>query len=321
MKKKTFVWMVMGLAVIVVIALGFIFVNAGKSQGYRMMQVYQIKGDATIDRETIGVMNAYENLNLISGDKVEIAQESYMRLKVDEDKYVLAEAGSIFQIMAAGSKESGKTEIQLEQGAVTIEVQNKLSDAASFEVTTPNSVMAVRGTVFRISAETDENGEPITRITVLEGTVSVQKKDESGKLSDEQVVGYGNEAIVYKEAQDLQIKILDEISTTELPLEVLEFLQEIAIQRRELSITSDEIKELIDQMENKETETEETEGTETETEVCTVTFIYQGNVFATQTVEQGGKVSKPLLQPSSTGRWNFDFDTPIYEDMQIEFTE
>lgn len=314
MKKKTFVWMVMGLAVIVVIALGFIFINAGKSQGYRMMQVYQIKGDATIDRETIGVMNAYENLNLISGDKVEIAQESYMRLKVDEDKYVLAEAGSIFQIMAAGSKESGKTEIQLEQGAVTIEVQNKLSDAASFEVTTPNSVMAVRGTVFRISAETDENGEPITRITVLEGTVSVQKKDESGKLSDEQVVGYGNEAIVYKEAQDLQIKILDEISTTELPLEVLEFLQEIATQRRELSITSDEIKELIDQMENKETEAEETE-------VCTVTFIYQGNVFATQTVEQGGKVSKPLLQPSSTGRWNFDFDTPIYEDMQIEFAE
>ncbi len=53
----------------------------------------------------------------------------------------------------------------------------------------------------------------------------------------------------------------------------------------------------------------------------TVTFTYQGKVFATQTVEEGGKVSKPVLMPASGGTWNVDFDAQIYEDMQIEFTE
>lgn len=311
MKKKNIILMVVGVAVLGLIALGLFFMNAGKTEGYRMMQVYQIEGDATIERENVGVMDAYENLNLISGDKVKVAQDSYMRLKVDEDKYVLAEAGSVFHIYATGSKDSGKTDIQLEQGAVTVEVQNKLSDDASFEVTTPNSVMAVRGTVFRISADVDENGEPITKIAILEGSVSVQKKDESGKLSDEQIVGSGNEAIVYKDAQDLQIKILDEISTTDIPLEVLEFLQEIATKRRELSITTEEIKELIEQLDKEVVEKV----------TYTVTFTYQGNVFATQTVEEGGKVSKPALMPAPSGKWNFDFDTPIYEDTQIEFTE
>lgn len=311
MKKKNTILMLVGVAVVGIIALGLFFMNAGKDEGYRMMQVYQIEGTATIERENVGIMDAYENLNLISGDKVKVEQDSYMRLKVDEDKYMLVEAGSIFNIYATGSDNSGKTDIQLEQGAVTVEVQNKLSDDASFEVTTPNSVMAVRGTVFRISADVDENGEPITKIAILEGSVSVQKKDESGELSDEQIVGSGNETIIYKDAQDVQIKIVDEISTTDIPLEVLEFLQEIATERRELSITGEEIKELIEQLGK--------EGVEEV--VYTVTFIYQGNVFATQTVEEGGKVSKPVLMPAPDGKWNFDFATPIYEDTQIEFTE
>lgn len=312
MKKKATVFVIAGILTIGIIALILFSVNAGKDKGYRMMQVYQIEGNTTIERENVGTMDAYENLNLISGDKVKVSQNSYMRLKVDEDKYILAEENSIFYIYATGTKKGEKTDIQLERGSITVEVQNKLADVDSFEVTTPNSVMAVRGTVFRIGTDVDENGETITKIAILEGSVSVQKRDENGKLSDKQIVDSGTEAIVYKDANDLQIQIVDEMSTIDIPVEVLEFLQEIIENGRELTLDSEEIKELIEQLDSKEI---------TELENYTVSFMYHGNVFATQTVEEGGKAVCPMLSPAPSGRWNFDFSESIYEDIEIEFVE
>lgn len=413
MKKKGIIIAV--VVVVVLAALGIFFLGSGKEEGYRMMQVYQISGKAMVERENVGTMDAFENLNLITGDKVEVAEDSYMRLKVDDDKYVLAEAGSVFKIYAMGSTDNGRTNIELEKGAVTVEVQNKLSDDASFEVTTPNSVMAVRGTVFRISLDVDEAGEPITKIAVFEGEVSVQKKDENGNLSKEQSGKSGNEIIVYEEVEELQIKILGEISFTDIPVEVLEFLQEIT-ERRELSITSEEIKELIDNQvktsqddgllndeaeddesqndtsqdddsqDNKpqnnkpqnnkpqsnkaqddgsqsgklqnddsqnddtqddvapddesqddtvpddesqddaapddESQNDEPQDNETvETTTYTVTFTYQGNVFATQVVEAGKTAKKPTLMPAKSGNWMFDFTTPIEDNIVIKFEE
>ncbi len=312
MKKKGII--IAAVGVVVLAALGIFFLGSGKEEGYRMMQVYQVSGKATIERENVGTMDAFENLNLLTGDMVDIATDSYMRLKVDEDKFVLAEAGSLFKISATGSADSGRTDIQLEKGSLTVEVQNKLSDDASFEVTTPNSVMAVRGTVFRISTDVDEAGESITKIAILEGEVSVQYKDENGDLSEEQIVDSGCEAIIYKDAEDFKIEILDEISFTDIPVEVLEFLQEIAKERRELVITSEEIKELI---ENQKSEGDKN----TENTTYTVTFTYQGKVFATQVVEAGETAKKPTLMPAKSGNWNFDFSTPIEEDIIIEFLE
>lgn len=353
MKKKGILIAIAG--VVVLAALGIFFFVSNKEEGYRMMQVYQVSGQATIERENIGLMDAFENLNLLTGDKVEVAAESFMRLKVDEDKFVFAEAGSEFKIKATGSENSGKTNIELEKGAVTVEVQNKLADDEAFEVTTPNSVMAIRGTVFRISADVDEAGEPITRISILEGEVSVQKKDENGNLTEEQSIVSGSEAIIYKEADEVKITIVDEISITEFPVEVLEFLKEISTERRELVISSEEIQNLIEKLEgdseegdsqeepekgdseegdsqegepeqddseandSQEEDVQENEADDTTT--YTVTFMYQGKVFATQTVKAGEMVSKPKLMPAPSGKWNFDFSTPIESDIVIEFVE
>ena len=71
-----------------------------------------------------------------------------MRLKLDDDKYILVEENSILTIVAEGTKEDSKTAIHLEQGAITNEIQNKLNPNSSYEVTTPNSVMAVREPYF-----------------------------------------------------------------------------------------------------------------------------------------------------------------------------
>lgn len=282
------------------------FAGCGKKDGFRLIQVYEVNGQATIDREKVGSMDAYENLNLVSGDKVTTMIESYLRLKLDEDKYLLAEENTIMELVATGDAKKSRTNINLLQGGVTIQVDNKLEEDASFEVTTPNSVMAIRGTVFRVTTDVDEKGNPITKVAIFEGAVGVQKKDAEGNVTEETLVPESKEAIIYIDNEEEVLVILDEIEVSELPVEVLEFLKEISEGGRELSISLEEIEEAIE---------------EAEKEVFTVTFTYNGKVFGTQEVLEGELATEPTLMPAPSGSWVYDFTTPITADTEIEFVE
>lgn len=294
------------ISVVVVALIGIIAFFLGKDEGYRLIQVYQVNGEATIERENVGSMEAYENLNLLSGDKVTTMAESNLRLKLDEDKFLFAEADTIMELVATGDAKSSRTNINLLQGAVTIEVQNKLEESASFEVTTPNAVMAVRGTVFRINTDVDEEGNPITKVMIFEGVVGVQKVNENGEISEETLIPESKEAIIYIENEEEVLVILDEIDVSELPVEVLEFLKEIIEGGRELSISLEDIDLAIEDA-NKE--------------VFTVSFTYNGSVFGTQEVKEGELATKPTLMPAPSGSWDFDFSTPITADTEIRFIE
>lgn len=301
---------VIPIVVLIIVAGIAAIMLLGNEEGYRLIQVYQVNGEVTLERENIGKMDAYENLNLISGDALETFEESYSRLKLDEDKYILVEQGSKIGIYATGDEKSSKTDIRLDKGAVTVEVENKLNEDSSFEVTTPNAVMAIRGTVFRITTDADEEGEPITRITIFEGAVTVQKKTEDGTLSEETPIDSGKEAIIYEDNDEEILVILDEIDETLLPKEVLEFLQEEVVRDDHEIVYSDEkIVELLEKLD------------ETEKEVYTVTFTYDGKIFGTQEVVDGELASRPKLKPAASGNWNYDFSKPITEDTTIEFVE
>lgn len=311
-KKQMNINLKIVIPVVAVVIVGIIaaVLLLGKEDGYRSIQVYQVNGQVTLERENIGEMDAYENLNLISGDALETFIESFSRLKLDEDKYVLVEQDSKIAIYATGDEKNSKTDIRLDKGAITVEVENKLNEDSSFEVTTPNAVMAIRGTVFRISADVDENGEPITRITIFEGAVTVQKKAADGTLSEETQIESGKEAIIYDQNGEEILEILEGVDETLLPKEVLEFLQEEVVRDDHEIIYSDEkIVELIEKLEKKEDV------------VYTVTFMYNGTVFGTQEVLEGECVSRPKLKPAVSGDWDFDFEKPITEDTTIEFVE
>lgn len=303
------------IALIGIIAVLFL----GKEDGYRMIQVYEVNGEATINRPAVGDMDAYENLNLLSGDKMTTMLKSYTRLKLDEDKYLLAEEDSIIELVATGDEKKSKTSINLLKGAVTIEVQNKLNEDSTFEVTTPNSVMAVRGTVFRVKVDVDEGGNPITKVSIFEGAVGVQKKDKDGNLTEEEVIPESKDALIYDENGEEVLIVLDEIDVSDIPLEALNFLEEIIEGGRELTIPLEEIKEAIDSIEQEEIEDDDE--VVQEEKVFTVTFTYKGSVFGTQQVKDGELASKPKLMPAPSGHWDFDFGTPITEDSEIKFVD
>lgn len=229
MTKKTGIVIGAVLAIVVVVAIGCVVLTGGKSETYRSIMVYQINGNATITRERVGEMAAYENLMLQSGDTVAVASDSSLRLKLDDDKYLLAEQDTRMNIVADGDDENAKTYIDLQQGSVTSEIQNKLKSGASYEVNTPNSIMAVRGTIFRVEVEPKENGESNTKLTVFQGTVGVRQVLPDGTVSNEEVkVEAGNELMV--EGVQTAAETLGEpteIDFDSLPSVITQYLEEL----------------------------------------------------------------------------------------------
>lgn len=64
---------------------------------------------------------------------------------------------------------------------------------------------------------------------------------------------------------------------------------------------------------------EETTETTNQKSEYTVTFLYNGAVFGTQTVKAGACAQEPSLMPEAGGSWDYDFSKPVTEDITIEW--
>lgn len=260
MTGKTKAMIIIG-AIVAVAAVAAIIIAVVMTlpSGYRQIKIYQVNGNATLEREKIGEMDAYENLAMQEKDLLKVAQKSSVRLQMDEDKYALAEADTVLSITAEGKGDKTRTDINLQQGAVTIEIQNKLSEGSTYQVTTPNSVMAVRGTVFRVALTTDEKGRPKTKLDVFEGSVAINKvtvneKGETVVSKEEFVTEKGQQIIVYvteTEGEDgedgeIIIEVVEEPEYDDIPEDTLIFLKEVIVEnQRELNLTEGDIDLLL----------------------------------------------------------------------------
>ena len=195
---------------------------------YRSILLYEIEGTAKIEREGTGKFNGTENLYLESGDQLTVEPESFTRLRLDEDKYVMVEENSALSIEAAGTMESSRTKINLTKGAIVNEIQNPLSAGSTYEVMTPNSIMAVRGTIFRVEIDCDENGELFTKVTVFDGQVSSRLIYPDGTMEEEVLTGNGKEVMIHSN-QELTEYLGEErdIKYDEIPEDSLHAIQEM----------------------------------------------------------------------------------------------
>ena len=181
-KKKIYAIAATATAAAAVIVLAVVLLlRAGGQESYRSIRIVELDGGVTIDREGVGNLEASVNMNLTSGDRISTSADSYVVLRLDDDKYMmLGEQGAI-QVVASGDASNSRTEIYLESGSVLNEIQNPLSQDSSYEIITPNATMSVRGTVF----ETRNNVESGNmEVLVYEGNVAVA-------LSDSEPVLYG----------------------------------------------------------------------------------------------------------------------------------
>ncbi len=298
-KKKAFIIAVIALAVLAVAAT-VIFLKVFKKDEYRILKVFEFEGVAKVVRDQIGEIEPYVNMVLESGDDITL-ESGKMCLQADEDKYIYLEEGTEIVLKASGNSASSKTTIELLDGAITNDIQNKLLNESTYEINTPNSTMSVRGTVFRVYVYY-KDGVKYTKVSVFDGKVTTRLKYKDGTFSDKTVdVEKGKEVLIYEDDKTTDyVSDPTDIDYSDLPDYVLELLIGVIDEGRELIPTREELEALL-------------------SKIVTVRFMYKGQEFGTQTVAKGGKAVRPKLKPAESGDWNFDFSKTIEEDTVIEW--
>lgn len=299
--KKKMILVSAAVLLIAVVVIIVLFVVLNKKDAYRIVKVYEVSGEATITRDGVGEIEAYQDMVLESGDTV-VVKSGKMTLRLDDDKYVYVESDTEFKLVAEGDSANSKTSIELSYGAITNDIQNALSEDSTYEVNTPNSNMSVRGTIYRVYTYYVD-GVRYTKVSVFEGEVDSYLRYADGSLSkDSVIITNGNEVIIYDD--DTNTDYLSDpgaINYDDLPEDVINLLRKIMENGENVGNSSD-----------KDT-TSEANGS------FTVTFMYNGSVFGTQTVEKGGQASVPSLAPAQSGSWDFDFSKEITGDTTIEW--
>jgi len=266
MKKNT----LMALCLVLALLLILCGCAGEKEEAYRMIQVLEVSGSVSVERASMGALDVYEGMRLESGDKITVGTESWLKIKMDEDKYALVEPGSVLRLEATGNSSDSKTVLHLEAGAVSNRLEEKLSDASSYEVNTPNSTMAVRGTVFRVEVTIDEDGVSISNVSVYGGSVATHLVYPDGTVDEEHMAVllvdgtaaqmWGNDVLSGYVTTDAELELDD------LRLETLEFLREAQEAGQDLEIPSEELEDLIAALEQEPGEEETAASTEKTTE-------------------------------------------------------
>ena len=168
-KCKNRIWII-SLLLLAVIALVGTLKLCNRQEGYRTIKVVEVSGK-------VGVVNngveyeAYPGMVLSEGYSIITSTGSYVRLALDGDKYIRLEEGSKAVFDKLGVLGSGKTTINIERGTIVSEIVKPLKVDESYIINTPNAILAVRGTMFKVEVSVDKNGERNTDVYTFGGAV------------------------------------------------------------------------------------------------------------------------------------------------------
>lgn len=269
--KKVWISICVALAVLASVVVIFMLKKENNNEAYRLIKVYEVDGDAKVQREEIDVIEVYVDMKLQSQDIVNTYEESYLQLKLDDDKYVLLEPQTKIHLEATGTSKDSKTKIYLEEGAIVNCIRDALSEKSTYEVYTPNSTMAIRGTTFRVETYV-EDGITYTSLSVYEGTVGCRLIFPDGTLDDEVLVQAGKHVNIIGNDKTTEYEGEEEKVIYEtLRLKVLEFLKIRLENGVKLSIPKEELSSLIENYFKEETQETHSENEETESSDETTT--------------------------------------------------
>lgn len=186
------------LVTVVVVAAAAIVYMVTKEETYRTISIEELTGTTLVCAEGKEAANAYAGMHLYSGDDVSVQKESDMTMVLDMDKYVYAEPETHFWLECAGSADDSQTIIRMAAGSILNRIKDNLNEGEVYQVDTPNSTMAVRGTVFRVTVYRGEDGLVYTLVEVLEGKVQIDLKTETGEYNGVSEVFEAGEAALIR---------------------------------------------------------------------------------------------------------------------------
>lgn len=245
------------LAIIAVVAVIMILMQ-GNKEGFRTISVSEIKGTAKV-MQSGKEYDAYQDMKLQEGYALLTGADSYVRMVLDEDKYIKLEADSKLVFETLGKEGSGRTGIILEYGAVTNEAASGLGEDEEYIINTPNSVLAIRGTFFRVEVRTDANGEVLTNVYTYGGVVQSKRIMPDGQLVEEEVLieaGYkttvsmdAEETVYVVEKAEDGKEYVEQIKIEDIPDSDLVDIYVAASNGHEMFINVEEIWDVIEERE------------------------------------------------------------------------
>lgn len=180
--KKKVIILVCILTVIAILAVAAAIMLTAPKEKYRVIKVNNTNGVVTVERDYNGERNkldAFEGMQLVSLDTVTVGSEAFLELLADSDKHIGAEADTAFFLLSEGNEEAGMLRIELLCGRALFTIDNKLNDESTFEVSTPNALLSVRGTRFSVAYD-EINHE--TFVEVFDGIVWAEYANGSSEL-------------------------------------------------------------------------------------------------------------------------------------------
>lgn len=136
--------------------------------------VVQLQGEARLVSAIDGSIQPLTiDTRLHTGDRIETGPDSNLSIRFADgsELLVLSDSTVVMDSLSAfGTTGMVDTRIRLQGGRVDTRVRPRQGPGSRYNIITPAAVAAVRGTQFRVSAESDK---PIARSEVIEGEVSV----------------------------------------------------------------------------------------------------------------------------------------------------
>lgn len=231
-KKKKAAWAAFIAAAVILIAAVILLAGGGK----RLLSVVKHEGKTEVERENRSI-DIYDGMRVESGDTVSTGEKSSVTMSLDKNKLVrVAELTKVTFEEIAGGKSDEVTAIYLEKGTLVNDIKEKLKDNASYEVSTPNATVSIRGTHFVVYVGEEQGYEGVvTKVNVYDGTVKVVNqagevmilyadKMQEDRTDSTVILPQGNRAVVGKE----KIVVNEGVDYTGLNRDDFERLKEIA---------------------------------------------------------------------------------------------
>ena len=168
MKKKILIPIIAGVLVIIGVVL-FLVLSSDKDDAYFSIKILETKGTVSIDRDKSSI-RADEGLKMRDKDYITVSKDGYARIDCDRSTYARFEHNTEASFATNSEK---KLKIKLIKGEMVVEVQEKYGSGEALNIVTPNTVMAIRGTVVAVRCIPTADGGVRTVNYCLEGKAEV----------------------------------------------------------------------------------------------------------------------------------------------------
>jgi hypothetical protein len=152
---------------------------------FKDITIYECKGDKnTVSRsdksqKKAKTLTAAKDMKLKNDDYLTVASKGLMRLCMDDEEFVYMASGTEAVVSKGWFSRS---KVVLVKGEMIAEVQKHLGEGESLNIVTPNTSMAIRGTVVAVKSTIDKKTKAVTTVNyVLEGKAEVTYTDKKGK--------------------------------------------------------------------------------------------------------------------------------------------